>query len=81
MNWVSHRVSEMGHLKLGISNKECMKLGASTFEELLYKVKLCIEPSLVDIMNNEDFLENISFAQRCYQIDYLARETRHPSKI
>lgn len=73
--WVSHRVSEMGHLKLGISNKECMKLGASTFDELLSKVRNCIEPSLVDSMNDEDFLENLSFAQRCYQIDYQARET------
>jgi hypothetical protein len=76
MNWVSHRVSDMGHRRLGISDHECMKLGASTFEEILEKVRNCIQPILVNEMENENFLENLIFAQMCYQIDYKARLLR-----
>ena len=79
MNWVSHRVSEMGHLMLGISNSECMKLGAGTFDDLVSKVRLCIEPILVNNMTTDNFTKKLEFAQRCYQIDYEAREMRHPS--
>jgi len=79
MNWVSHRVSEMGHSKLGISNKDCMKLGASSFEEIKNNVTNCIQPYLVNKMNEDNFLDNLNFAQRCYGIDYEMRELRHPS--
>lgn len=79
MNWVSHRVSEMGHSKLGISNQDCMKLGAGSFEEIKNKVLNCIQPRLVNMMGEYDFLDKLNFASRCYQIDYEVRELRHPS--
>lgn len=77
MNWISHRVCEMGNYRLGITNKECMKLGARTPEQILLNVKNCIEPIISTKINDINFLENITFAQRCYYIDYQTRDLRH----
>lgn len=79
MNWVCHRASEMGHAKLGISNKDCMKLGASSFEKLKSNVFNCLQPRLSNLTGEDDFLHNLNFAKRCYGIEYKIRELRHPS--
>ena len=76
--WISHQVLEMGHMKLGISNKDCMKLGADSFEEIKSNVFNYLQPRLSNIMGEDDFLYNLNFAQRCYRIDYRVREFLHP---
>lgn len=43
MNWLSHRVSEMGHTCLKINNKACMKLGSKNFDAVEQNVRECVQ--------------------------------------
>ena len=78
LNWLSHRLSEMAHDRLGLKNSNCMSLGRKTLNETAEKVRECIGQKLVNKKDDPEFIDDLMFAQTCYETDYLIREMRHP---
>lgn len=78
MNWLSHRTSQMGHMRLGIDDRELMRLGGSNYAEILVKVRKFMYEK--NIQNMYDY-ESLEFAQTCYAMDFKAREVRYPQQV
>lgn len=77
LNWISHRVSFIGHDAIGINNDICMSLGNDDPEIMWDNISECVKTAM-DRIPAEIKIEKAKLAMRCYTIDFYIRNARCP---
>lgn len=78
LNWVAHRLSEIGHNLLGLSNDDIMGFGKPKYEDTLNEVETFLK---IRRINETKTLNNLRVAQKCYRLEYQVRDLRYPELI
>ena len=85
LNWISHILSTMGNSRIGITHQQFLNSNLrGTRDTVIVKVRKFLTPKLQKLFESSDspndFINDLSFAQRCYERDYQTRELRAPEK-
>lgn len=77
LNWVAHRLSEIGHKLLDISNSDIMGFGKPSYNEILHEVRTFMENRRHETVT----FSIIGIARKCYRLEYQVRDLRYPELI
>ena len=79
LNWLSHRMSEMGNDTIGVRQSDIDAIRDDDY--ILNNTREVLSIPLLNKLNNINFCKSIKIAKECYMIDGEFRRLRHPRNL